>query len=68
MATFRCLKSGNTVTFMYQHDIDAMRGHAGYVRVDEQGDVVPVQPESKELPMLAPAPVKRMGRPRKQTA
>ncbi len=67
MATFRCLQSGNTVTFTQQHDIDTMRGHAGYVRVDEQGDVVPVQEASKELPMLAPAPVKRMGRPRKQT-
>jgi hypothetical protein len=35
MATFRCLQSGNTVTFTYQHDIDSMRGHQGYVRVDE---------------------------------
>lgn len=65
MATFRCLASGNTVTFTQQHDIDSMRGHGGYVLVDEQGEAVPVQPESKELPMTAPVPVKRMGRPRK---
>jgi hypothetical protein len=65
MATFRCLASGNTVTFTLQHDIDSMRGHGGYVLVDEQGEQVPVQEASKELPMTAPVPVKRMGRPRK---
>ena len=42
-----------------------MRGHGGYVLVDEQGEAVPAQPESKDLPMTAPVPVKRMGRPRK---
>ena len=35
MATFRCLKSGTMVTFTYQHDIDSMKGHEGYVRIDE---------------------------------
>jgi hypothetical protein len=65
MATFRCLQSGNTVTFTQQHDIDTMRGHAGYVRVDENGELVQVQEAIKELPMIASAPVKRMGRPRK---
>ena len=65
MATFRCLASGNTVTFTLQHDSDSMRGHGGYVLVDEQGEQVPVQEASKELPMTAPTPVKRMGRPRK---
>ena len=34
MATFRCLQSGNTVSFTLQHDIDSMKGHQGYVRVD----------------------------------
>jgi hypothetical protein len=63
MATFRCLASGNTVTFTLQHDIDSMRGHGGYILVDEQGEQVQVQEASKELPMTAP--VKRMGRPRK---
>jgi hypothetical protein len=56
MATFRCLQSGNTVTFTQQVDIDSMRGHHGYVRVEEQ-----VKPEIK------PLPVKKMGRPRKST-
>ena len=56
MATFRCLQSGTTVTFTQQVDIDSMRGHHGYVRVEEQ-----VKPEIK------PLPVKKMGRPRKLT-
>ena len=55
MATFRCLKSGTIVTFTYQHDIDSMKGHEGYVRVDEVE--IPVKPE--------PTPVKKMGRPKK---
>ncbi len=59
MATFRCLQSGNTVTFTQQVDIDSMRGHQGYVRVDE---IEPVQPETRPLPM---APPPQRGRPRK---
>jgi len=58
MATFRCLQSGTTVTFTQQVDIDSMRGHQGYVRLEEQ-----VEPEIKPLPV----PVKKMGRPRKST-
>ena len=58
MATFRCLQSGNTVTFTQPVDIDSMRGHHGYVRLEEQ-----VEPEIKPLPV----PVKKMGRPRKPT-
>jgi hypothetical protein len=60
MATFRCLQSGNTVNFTQLVDLDSMRGHQGYVRLDEQ-----VEPEIKPLPMLAP--LKKMGRPRKST-
>jgi hypothetical protein len=68
MATFRCLQSGNTVTFTYQHDIDSMRGHSGYVLVDDKGEDVKVEAENKVLPMTAPIQVKRMGRPRKVMA
>ena len=57
MATFRCLQSGNTVTFTYQHDIDSMKGHQGYVKVDE--------PETKPLILKPSIPVKKMGRPKK---
>ena len=68
MATYRCLASGNTVTFTQQHDIDSMRGHGGYILVDEQGEEILLQPESKELPMTPPAPVKRIARQRKAAA
>ena len=60
MAIFKCLQSGNTVTFTYQHDIDSMKGHAGYVRIDE------VQEETFEKPLILSQPKpKKMGRPRK---
>ena len=65
MAIFRCLQSGNTVTFTYQHDIDSMRGHSGYVLVDDKGEDVKIESQNKVLPMTAPVQVKRMGRPRK---
>lgn len=68
MAIFRCLQSGNTVTFTYQHDIDSMRGHSGYVLVDDKGEDVKVEAQNKVLPMTAPVQVKRMGRPRKVMA
>ena len=63
MATFKCLQSGTLVTFVHQHDIDSMKGHAGYVRVD-----VPAAPEPvKELSSAAPEGAKRLGRPRRAT-
>lgn len=31
--TFKCLTSGQTVTFEAQVDIDSMKGHSGYVEV-----------------------------------
>lgn len=60
MATFRCLTSGQTVTFTYQHDIDSMKGHQGYVRIDAE-EVV----ETQEKPLEFTAPPKKMGRPKK---
>jgi hypothetical protein len=62
MAIFQCLQSGNTVEFTQQHDIDSMKGHSGYILVDEHGSPVQVEEASKELPL---APAKRVGRPRK---
>ncbi len=61
MATFRCLQSGNTVSFTLQHDIDSMKGHQGYVRIDE----VETEESVKPLILKQPVPVKKMGRPRK---
>ena len=59
MATYKCLQSGNTVTFTYQHDIDTMKGHQGYVRIDE------VETSEKPLILTQPKPIKKIGRPRK---
>lgn len=68
MATFRCLQSGNTVTFNLQHDIDSMKGHQGYVRVDEPKVTIESH-DSVRTDTAFTAPVvptiKRMGRPRK---
>lgn len=68
MATFRCLQSGNTVTFTLQHDIDSMRGHAGYVRVDDEAPMVE-DPNAQRVdtPFTAPQQTARpRGRPRKE--
>jgi hypothetical protein len=61
MATFRCLQSGNTVTFTYQHDIDSMKGHSGYVRVDQEE----TDTYQKPIVLARPQPVKKIGRPKK---
>ena len=57
-ATFKCLMSGNTVTFEHQVDIDSMKGHPDYERVVEDTPVV-----------VEDAPeVKKAGRPKKLEA
>jgi hypothetical protein len=54
--TFKCLLSGNTVTFEHQVDIDSMKGHPDYeVVVDE----APVETEEVK---------KTVGRPKKVIA
>jgi hypothetical protein len=55
-ATFRCLISGQTVTFEHQVDIDSMQGHPDYERVIEDTPVV-----VEEAP-------KKPGRPKKVEA
>jgi hypothetical protein len=67
MATFRCLQSGNCVTFTLQHDIDSMEGHQGYVLVDEEVTIKSVESETRTDTAFAPVipTIKRMGRPRK---
>jgi hypothetical protein len=65
MATFKCLQSGNTVTFTLQHDIDSMRGHQGYVLVDDNGKEVPNELDSEKKHITLTAPARKLGRPRK---
>ena len=69
MATFKCLQSGTLVSFHNQVDIDSMKGHQGYVRIDD----VEVTIESKDsvrtdTAFTAPVipTIKRLGRPRKE--
>ena len=62
MATFKCLTSGQTVTFTYQHDIDSMKGHQGYVRIDE---TIPSEEDSKQITLYPPLATKKIGRPKK---
>jgi hypothetical protein len=33
--TFKCLISGQTVTFIHQVDIDSMKGHPDYEQVED---------------------------------
>jgi transcriptional regulator CtsR len=61
MATYRCIQSGNFVTFTLPHDIESMKGHQGYVRIDE----VETEEAVKPLILKQPVRVKKMGRPRK---
>lgn len=39
MAKFKCILSGNIIEFTQQVDIDSMKGHEGYVQVEEQEPV-----------------------------
>ncbi|NBR22355.1 MAG: hypothetical protein EBU08_00900 [Micrococcales bacterium] len=63
MATFRCLQSGQMVTFNQPHDIDSMKGHAGYQRIDEP-EILGDNDEHLIL-MQPPKAQKRPWRPRK---
>ena len=57
-ATFRCLISGQTVTFIHQVDIDSMKNHPDYE---------PVGAEEEQAPAVAEEP-KKPGRPKKVEA
>lgn len=67
MAKFKCVASGNIVEFTAQVDIDSMRGHEGYVRVEDNGlEVAPKEEDMKPLPFKAPVvSMPTRGRPRK---
>jgi hypothetical protein len=56
LATFKCLLSGNTVTFEHQVDIDSMKNHPDYERVEDTPAVV------EDTPTVV---TKKMGRPSK---
>ena len=70
MATFKCLVSGNFVNFTNQVDIDSMKGHDGYIRIDVQEPVESTPNTVRTDTAFAPVipTMKRMGRPRKVMA
>jgi hypothetical protein len=63
MAIFKCLQSGQTVEFTQPHDVESMKGHAGYERIDE----LETSSDNEEhlVIMRPPEAQKRLGRPRK---
>lgn len=65
MATFRCLQSGNTVTFTFPHDIASMEGHDGYVRLDESNKPIEQEPEAVRNDIAFSPIIRKRGRPRK---
>lgn len=75
MAIFRCKRSGNTVRFTNENDIDGMRKHEGYEEVLNETDA-PIQKETyahaahadeaEERPVETRV-LKKRGRPPKAT-
>ena len=61
MAKFRCKQSGTVIEFLNDYDIDSMKGHPDYERLDEEGHAVAETEEVKPLPFQAP----QRGRPKK---
>ena len=59
--TFKCNKTGNTVTFKSQYDIESMRQHPEYTEVQSTHEVL----SEKEQVFLVEEQPKR-GRPRKE--
>ena len=62
--TFRCLRSGNTVSFTHENDIRGLRENEGYTEVKDAETTKAIQDQSKQASteeVLKP----RMGRPRK---
>ena len=62
-ATFKCRKTGNTVTFKSQYDIESMRQHPEYSEVQSTNEVLPDKEQVFSAEEQQP---KRVGRPRKE--
>ena len=56
--TFKCNRSGQTVTFEMEHDIESMRKHPEYTEV--------VFSDKEQSLPKEEQPVKKMGRPKKE--
>ena len=61
--TFRCKRSGNTVSFSNETDVAIMRKDLGYDEVKESGNGLQIQ-EDKTAAEAVELPRKTRGRPR----
>lgn len=62
MAKFKDKTSGAVIEFTNQFDIDSMKGHPDYDKLDEEGHIIlPEMEDNKPLPFNAP----QRGRPKK---
>jgi hypothetical protein len=61
--TFKCNKTGNTVTFKSQYDIESMRQHPEYTEVQSTNEVLP---EKEQVFSVEEQQSKRVGRPKKE--
>jgi hypothetical protein len=57
MAKFKCLLSGNVIEFTNQVDIDSMKGHEGYIRLDDEAPAKEVVKTSTKKTVKAAAQV-----------
>ncbi len=62
--TFRCKRSGNTVSFVNEGDINGLRAHEGYTEVIDAETTETIQDEP--TPPTAEKVLKRRGRPPKE--
>ena len=62
--TFKCNRSGQTVTFEMEHDIESMRKHPDYTELRSSGEVKEVF--SKEEQSLPVEEQPKRGRPKKE--
>jgi hypothetical protein len=52
MATFRCKRSGNTVSFTNPDDIKQMRVHEGYEEIPDEKETDEKQEANEKRPVL----------------
>lgn len=65
MATFRCKRSGNTVSFTNPDDIKGLRAHEGYEEINhETHEKIEVQSPPEETRQVLIQVPKKRGRPR----
>ena len=62
MITFRCNRSGNTVSFVKEGDIEGLRKHEGYTEVKDAETTKTIEAEPQSPPTQEV--LKRRGRPR----